>query len=54
MWAFRKGSTFWATFLGVFGALYLTLGLCEQVLVDAVYDSLDTVRGALGVMRDDA
>ncbi len=27
MWAFRKGSTFWATFLGVFGALYGTLGL---------------------------
>jgi succinate-acetate transporter protein len=27
MWSFRKGSTFWATFLGVFGALYATLGL---------------------------
>ncbi|MCL4369439.1 MAG: GPR1/FUN34/YaaH family transporter [Chloroflexi bacterium] len=27
MWAFRKGSTFWATFLGVFGSLYATLGL---------------------------
>ncbi len=27
MWSFRKGSTFWATFLGVFGSLYATLGL---------------------------
>ena len=27
MWAFRKGSTFWATFLGVYGSFYGVLGL---------------------------
>ncbi len=27
MWSFRKGSTFWATFLGVYGSLYGVLGL---------------------------
>ncbi len=36
MWAFRKGSTFWATFLGVFGSLYATLGL-SIILVGATF-----------------
>ena len=27
MWAFRKGETFWATFLGVFGSWYAVLAL---------------------------
>ncbi len=27
MWAFRKGETFWATFLGVFGSWYAVLSL---------------------------
>lgn len=31
MWAFRKGSTFWATFLGTFGSLYGVLGLAILV-----------------------
>lgn len=32
MWAFRKGDTFWATFLGVFGSLYATLGISFLLL----------------------
>ncbi len=31
MWAFRKGSTFWATFLGTFGSLYAVIGLAILV-----------------------
>ncbi len=36
MWAFRKGSTFWATFLGVFGSLYATVGLGVLIGASAI------------------